>query len=326
MGNLARMARIFGLLGVMFALPSMGFAQGFPQRPIRLVVPSAPSTPPDLVSRLLAAELQRAHGWVLVIENKAGALQTIAAQDVARSPADGYSIFVPSMVISAVPALLPNARVNIERDFVPVARLSVSYNALVVPAQFPASTLPQLIDLLKKNPDKYNYLSGGFGTPAHLVGELFKNEVKISATHVPYAQFPQALTDLLSGQSQYMFATTLPIISLVEAGNLKALAVTSKTRLPSLKNVPTLAELGLPQLSVEDWVGWLMPKGTPSEIVEKINTAVNEALARPEVRQALQRIGSEPAGGTSAAFGTFLQEQVATWTKVVTDTGIKMPN
>ena len=315
---------LLGLAGLAWKAPV--FAQDYPQRIIRLVVPSAPSTPPDLVGRLVAAELQKKFGWTVIVENKAGALQTIAAQDVARSAPDGYSIFVPSMVIAAVPALLPNARVNIERDFVPVAKISVSYNALVVPASFPATTLAELIALLKKEPEKYFFLSGGFGTPAHLVGELFKNEARVGATHVPFAQFPQALSSLLSGENQFMFATTLPILSFVNAGNLRALAVTSTERIPNLQNVPTLAELGFPQLSVEDWVGFLMPKGTPAAIVEKMNSAINEALSKDELRETLRRIGSEPAGGSNAEFGTFLRDQVLTWSKVVKDAGIKMPN
>ncbi len=324
--RLRKTARTFALLAAA-ASPftwSPAQAQTYPNRPIRIVVPSAPSTPPDLVSRIVAAELQKTEGWTVIVENKAGAVQTIAARDVAQAAPDGYSIFAPSMVIAAAAALLPNSQINMTRDFTPVVKATVSYNVLITKPTLPVKSITDLVDLLKKNPGKLNFASGGFGTPAHLVGELFKIEVKVDATHVPFQQFPQALQDMLGGASDYMFVTTLPVVDLVANGNLKALAVTSSKPLAAFKGVPTVAEQGFPQLAVEDWVGFVMRKGTPPEIVATVNAAVNKALQSPMVRETLQRIGADAQGGTSDEFGAFLQAQVQQWEGVVKTSGIKM--
>ncbi|MDB5569641.1 MAG: hypothetical protein JWN93_824 [Hyphomicrobiales bacterium] len=301
-------------------------AQQYPSRPIRIVVPSAPSTPPDMVSRILANELQRAKGWTIVIENKAGGVQTIAGRDVAQSAPDGYSIFAPSMVSAAARGLLPNARLDMETDFAPVIKATVSYNVLVVHPAVQANTMAELAALAAKNPGKLNYASGGFGTPAHLIGEMFKLDRGLEASHVPYQQFPQALSDLLSGVNDYMFVTTLPVTQLVATGKLRALAVTSSKELDAFKGVPTVAQQGFPQLAIEDWVGFMMPARTPPAIVGAMNAAMNEALQNAEVRQSLSRIGAEVSGGAAAEFASFLASQIKLWDKTVKDANIKLAN
>jgi tripartite-type tricarboxylate transporter receptor subunit TctC len=301
-------------------------AQQYPTKTIRIVVPSAPSTPPDMVSRIIATELQRAEGWTIVVENKAGGIQTIAARDVAQSAPDGYSIFSPSLVSAAARSLLPTSRIDMKRDFAPVIKASVSYNALVVKPGIEAQSMGDLVALIKANPGKFNYSSGGFGTPAHLIGELFKLDRGLSAVHVPYQQFPMALSDLLSGVNDYMFVTTLPVTQLVATGKLRALAVTSPKRLDAFKDVPTVAELGFPQLAVEDWVGFVMPAKTPDPIVAKMNSAMNKALQNADVRASLSRIGGEAVGGTPADFADFLAAQVKSWDKTVKDAKIKLEN
>jgi tripartite-type tricarboxylate transporter receptor subunit TctC len=301
-------------------------AQSYPAKPIRIVVPSAPSTPPDMVSRIFAAELQRAEGWTIFVENKAGGVQTIAGRDVAQSAPDGYSIFAPSMVSAAARALLPNSRLDMERDFTPVIKASVSYNVLVVAPRVEARSMQELVALAQKNPGKLNYSSGGFGTPAHLIGELFKLDRKLEAVHVPYQQFPQAIGDLLAGVNDYMFVTTLPVTSLVQAGQLRALAVTSPRQLEAFKNVPTVAELGFPQLAIEDWVAFMMPAKTPEAIVARMNEAMNKALQNADVRKQLASIGAEPAGGSPASFASFLSSEIKVWERTVKDANIKLPN
>ena len=301
-------------------------AQSYPNKPIRIVVPSAPSTPPDMVSRILAAELQKAEGWTVTIENKAGGVQTIAGRDVAQSAPDGYSIFAPSMVSAAARALLPASRLDMERDFEPVIKATVSYNVLVVTPKVEAKTMSELVALAKKNPSKLNYSSGGFGTPAHLIGELFKLDQKVEAVHVPYQQFPQAIGDLLSGVNDYMFVTTLPVTELVASGKLRALAVTSPKQLLAFKGIPTVTELGFPNLAIEDWVGFVMPKNTPKEIVARMNGAMNKALQNPDIKEQLGRIGADVAGGTQVAFAGFLTSEVKKWDAAVKDANIKLPN
>jgi tripartite-type tricarboxylate transporter receptor subunit TctC len=301
-------------------------AQSYPSKPIRIVVPSAPSTPPDMVSRIFAAELQRAEGWTVVVENKAGGVQTIAGRDVAQSAPDGYSIFAPSMVSAAARALLPASRLDMERDFAPVIKASVSYNVLVVAPRVEARSMQDLVALAQKNPGKLNYSSGGFGTPAHLIGELFKLDRKLEAVHVPYQQFPQAIGDLLAGVNDYMFVTTLPVTSLVQAGKLRALAVTSPRQLDAFKNIPTVAELGFPQLAIEDWVAFMMPAKTPEAVVARMNEAMNKALQNDGLRKQLANIGAEPAGGSPASFAAFLSSEIRVWERTVKDANIKMPN
>jgi tripartite-type tricarboxylate transporter receptor subunit TctC len=299
-------------------------AQPFPSNPIRILVPTAPSTPPDIISRVIASELSDSEGWRVVVENKPGAVQTIAGSEVLKQPAEGYSIFALSLPVSAAPAFLPNMPFNLTTDFDPVSKVSTSYNVLVVNPTVAAKSVSELVALIKSQPDKLTFSSGGFGTPAHLIGEMFKLETGVRATHVPYQQFPQAIGDLLNGTNQFMFITTLPVVDLIGAGKLRALAVTGPRRIPALKNVPTIVEQGFPNLVVEDWVGFAVKHGTPPDVVMRLNAAINKALAKEKVREAFAKVGAEPAGGTPADFGNLVKAQVAHWGKVVKDAGIRM--
>jgi tripartite-type tricarboxylate transporter receptor subunit TctC len=299
-------------------------AQPYPANQIRIVVAAAAGTPPDIISRLVATELGQSEGWRLVVESKPGAMQTIAGVEVLKQPADGYSIISVSLPGMTAPALLPNVSYRLDTDFVPVVKLSTSYNVLVVHPSVPAKSVAELVALLKAQPDKLTFSSGGFGTPAHLAGELFKLQTGVRATHVPYQALPQAIGDLLGGTNQYMFVTTLPVIDLIAAGRLRALAVTAPQRVPALKDVPTVGEAGFPELVVQDWVGYLVKRGTPNDIVVRLNDAINKVLAKPQIREAMAKIGAEPAGGSPAEFARFVESQLAYWGKVVRESGMKM--
>jgi tripartite-type tricarboxylate transporter receptor subunit TctC len=323
---LTRRVAHFGLLlfALALATASPGSAQTYPSSAIRIVVAAAAGTPPDIISRIIATELGRSEGWRMIVENKPGAMQTIGGSEVLKLPADGYSILSTSLPGMTAPALLPNMNFRLDVDFAPVIKLSTSYNVLVVHPSVPARTLAELVALLERQPDKLTYSSGGFGTPAHLAGELFKLRTGVRATHVPYQSLPQAIADLLGGTNQYQFVTTLPVLELIADGKLRALAVTAPMRVPALKDVPSVVEAGFPELVVQDWVGYLVKGGTPNDIVVRLNDAINNALARPNVREAFAKLAAEPAGGTPAEFGEFLRSQIAYWGKVITESGMKM--
>jgi tripartite-type tricarboxylate transporter receptor subunit TctC len=307
------------------AVQSRANADSYPSNTVRIFVPTAAGTPPDIISRIVATEVTEADNWKVIVENRPGALQTLAAAEVLKQPADGLSIYAMSIPVSSAPALMPNIPFRPEIDFVPVIKISSSYNVLVVNPSVPAKSVADLVALLKERPDGLNFSSAGFGTPAHLIGEMFKVQENVRATHVPYQQMPQAIGDLLNGTNQYMFITTLPVVDLISSGKLRALAVTARKRIAALRDVPTVAEQGFPDLFVEDWIGFAVKAGTPGDIVGKLNVALNKALAKPKVREAFGKLGADPAGGTADEFGSLLAAQVAYWSKIVRESGIKLP-
>jgi tripartite-type tricarboxylate transporter receptor subunit TctC len=312
------------LLLILFCSAPYVLAQAFSPGTIRIVVPSAPSTPPDIISRVIAQQLATDKDWNVVVENKPGAVMTIAGTEVLRQPADGSSIYAMSLPVSAAPAFVPDMPFNLSHDFMPLIKVAVSYNVLVVNPSLPVYSVSDLVALLKSKPDRLTFSSGGYGTPAHLIGELFEQRTGTHAIHVPYQQFPQAIGDLISGTNQFMFVAMLPVVDLIKSGKLRALAVTAPKRVPTLADVPSIAEEGYPDLVVEDWTGFDIKAGTPSDVVNTLNTAINTALTKPNVRAALGNLGAVPAGGTPDAFGDFVKSEMSHWAQVVKDSGIKI--
>lgn len=298
-------------------------AQSFPNRAIHIYTPTGPGTPPDIISRVVATAISENEGWTIIVENKPGAVQTIAGTEVLKQTTEGYAIYALSLPVSAAPAFLAKMPFDLKKDFAPIAQVSISYNILVATPGLPVKSVADLVDLLKREPNKFTFSSGGFGTPAHLIGEMFKLREGVKASHVPYAQMPQAIGDLLSGTNQFMFITTLPVVGLVNTGKLRGLAVTGPKRLAALPDIPTMAEVGHPELAVEDWVGFAVKAGTPPEVIAKLNAAVNKALQQEKTRMAFAKIGAEPAGGSADAFGKLVTSQVDHWTKIVKEAGIK---
>lgn len=299
-------------------------ADTYPSNVIRIVAPFGAGTPPDVISRLVATELSETEGWRIVVENKPGAVTTIAGNEVLKQAADGYTIYAMALPVSSAPTLLAKMPYDLEADFTPLIKVSTSYNVLVVNASVPVKSVADLVAFLKGEPDKLNFSSGGFGTPAHLIGEMFKLQTGVRAAHVPYQQFPQAIADLLNGTNHYMFITTLAVVDLIATGKLRALAVTSPQRIPALKDVPTVIEQNFPNLVASDWVGFALKSGTPDRVIGRLNEAINKALTTQRVREGLAKLGGDPAGGTPAEFGTLVKSQVAHWKRVVAESGIKM--
>ncbi len=306
------------------ATSRFAYAQSFPTNVIRIIAPNSASTPPDILARIVANALQEGEGWKVVVENKPGGVMTIGATEVLKQPADGHTIFSVTAPVAAAPALVPNASFNYEKDFAPVIQIGTGYNVLVVNPSVPVHSVKELVEFLKKNPGKYTFSSGGFGTPAHLIGEMFKLETGVEATHVPYNQFPQAIADLVSGVNTYQFITILPVVQLIQTGKLRALAVTGPNRVAVLPDVPTLAEAGYPQLTSEDWSGMLVKAGTPADVVARLNGAIDKALKTEKVHDALTKLGVVPGGGPPEAFGSMMHNEIARWGAIVREANIKI--
>jgi|ERR1043165_4467357 tripartite-type tricarboxylate transporter receptor subunit TctC len=317
--------RTFLLGSLAGLLPRAVSAEPYPSNPIRIVVPTGVGTPPDIISRMVADELATNEGWRLVVENRPGALQTIAMNDVIRRPADGYTLLTMSLPMTVTPSLLPKAEVRPDIDFDPVIKISKSYTVLVTTPGVPVNSVRELVELLRSQPGKLNFASAGFGTPSHLIGEMFAVQAGVHATHVPYQQFPQAIADLVGGNVEYMFVTTLPVIELIKTGKLRALAVTAPTRIAALEETPSVVDAGFPDLVVADWIGFAAKRGTPAEISSRLNAAINKVLASPKVRVALDKVGALPVGGSPAEFGEGVRTDVAHWAKVIKEADIKLP-
>jgi tripartite-type tricarboxylate transporter receptor subunit TctC len=320
-----RRAFVKGATAVALGVPAYrALAQSFPSRNIRIVVPATAGSPPDILARIVGNAIAESESWTVVVENKPGGVQTIGTAEVLRQPADGHTLLSVTTPIAATTALVPSVQWKIERDFAPVVQVGTSYNILVVNPSTPVNSLPEFVAYLKQSPGKYTFSSGGFGTPAHLLGELFKLETGVQTTHVPYQGLARAIADLINGTNTYQFIAAVAVVELVNSGNLRALAAMSHKRVPALKDVPTIIETGYPKLASEDWAGFLVRSGTPDPAVARLNAAVNKVLKTDKVRGALAKVGTDPGGGTPETFGKLVNDEVAHWTKVIKDAEIKI--
>lgn len=299
-------------------------AQSYPTRLIRDIVPASVSTPPDIVSRIVTNALKEREGWNIVVENRPGAGQVLGAREALKQPADGYTFLTVGFPLTVTQSLVPDADFDLNTDLAPIAQLVTTGNVLVVNPKVPATTVEELVEYLRNNPDKGTFSSGGVGTPAHIIGELFKLKTGVRTTHVPYTEFPRAIGDLLQGINTYQFIAVAPVLGFIKSGQLRALAVTPAKRMQQLPEVPTLAEAGYPELTSFDWVGFAAKAGTPSDKIAHANAAINKVLKDPKVIELFEKIGSETAGGTPQQLADVIKSQVALWAKVVHEAGLRL--
>ena len=305
-------------------LSTAALAQGYPSKPIKIIVPFAPGGNVDVTARLIAPALQEALRQPVVVENKPGAAGVIGADYVVRAPADGYTLLMGSnSTFSVAPSLNPKNPYNPAKDFAPVISIASTPFLLVVNPAGP-KTVAELVAQAKSAPGKLTMASAGTGSSNHLVGELFQDLAGVKFTHVPYKGSNPAISDVMGGQVDMHFDQVTSAGNHVAAGKLRALLVTSKERAPMLPDVPTAAEAGFTSFGPINVTGLIAPAGTPREIVAMLNAAVQKVLQRPDVREKFAGVGAVTTGGTPEQFTAYIAEDLARWTKVVKDANVKV--
>jgi tripartite-type tricarboxylate transporter receptor subunit TctC len=298
-------------------LATQGFAQDYPTKPVRIVVPFGAGGPADVTARLLGNILQDKFGQPFVIENRTGAGGVIGTVEAVKSPPDGYTLLMMSNTQTANESLMPQRKYELMRDLVPIAPVNYSDLVIVVHPSVPAKTLAEFIALAKSQPGKLNYASSGQGTPYHMAGELFKSMAGIDIVHVPYRNSGEARSGVIGGQVQMMIDAVTTMAPNVGEGQVRALATTGKTRSSVLPNVPTASEAGVPGYEATIWLGLMAPAGTPRPIIDKLNAAVNEAVKRPEIVKLWAEQGAVPMSMTPEEFDKYLRCDIVKWANVV---------
>ena len=295
----------------------------YPDRQIRIISPFATGGIADTFSRVIAQGLSESWGQTVIVENKTGGGGNIGSDFVAKAPPDGYTLVMGNIGSHAVnPYLMKNMPYDPLKDFQPVAFVLDAEGLLVVNPSIPARTVPELISYIKSNPGKISYGSGGVGTTSHLAGELFKHLAKVDMTHIPYKGNSPAITDLIGGQTQVMFATMPTVLPYVKSGKLRALAVIGGTRTSSLPDLPTVAQT-LPGFEVSNWIGIFAPNGTPAPIVNKLNAEITKIMQQPNNQKRLDTEGAKFKVMTPEAFGVFQKNEAQKWAKIIRDSGIR---
>lgn len=305
-------------------LPAIAGAQGFPDKPIRLIVPFAPGGGTDSIARDMARTLGEKLGQAIVVENRGGGGGSIGANLVAHAAPDGYTLLFATSTFVTNAAAEGTTLYDVEKSFQPIALIGRGPLLVVTNKDVPVDSVAQLRDLALKKPNAINFCSAGNGSINHMSGELFKQRAGVQMTHVPYKGSGPATLDLLAGRVQVFFATVPTILPQVKDHRVKLLAVTSKTRSPLFPDTPTMAEAGIPDFDVSTWWGVLAPAGTPQPVVDKLNAAVNEAAAATLVRQRLTDEGAQSFKGTPADFAGVLHSELALWKGVVKQSGMKL--
>lgn len=314
------------IAATLLATAASAFAMGsahaaYPDKPVRIVVGFSAGGTTDVIARIMAKELTESLGQSFVVENKPGAGSNIATDQVQRAAPDGYTLLFVAVTSAINQTLYKNVTFDLTKDFTPVALGAKVPNILVVNPQVPVKTVQELVEYAKKNPGKLAFASSGSGTSIHMAGELFKMQTGIDVLHVPYKGSAPAVTDLIGGQVQFMFDNMPSSWPHVQSGKLRALAVTTTERSKSAPDVPTMKESGFANFDVSSWFGLIAPKGTPPEVVDKLNAAMVKALDKPEVQLSFEKLGAVGVKTTPAEFGQFIKSEVEGWAPVVKASG-----
>ncbi len=320
-----RFRRFFRLLiaALLYTLALPAPAQTYPSRPVRLMVPLAPGGGMDTIARGIAQKLTEGLGQSVVVDNRGGGGGAIAAELVARSAPDGYTLIMLSSTSVIHPIMYKGARYDVFRDFAPVSQATTQPYIIVVHPALPIRTVAELIAYAKANPDKLNYASSGSGSLIHLTGELFKSLTGISMVHVPYKGIGAAYPDLIAGQIQLTFASIISGLPQIRAQRLRAVAVTGAQRAKSAPDVPTVAEAGVPGFAVMNWYGVLAPAGTPRPLVDRLHREIVKVLRQPEVLARIEHDGAEAVGSSPQQFAAHIKAEHEKWSRVIRQAGIR---
>jgi tripartite-type tricarboxylate transporter receptor subunit TctC len=313
------------LAGACAAFAGFAFAQAYPSKPVKIIVPFAAGGPADLYARVVGEKLQGALGQSFVVENRPGGGAIIGTDAVAKSAPDGYTLLMMSNTHTVNESLFAEKGKPyvLLRDLTPVAPINYSDLVMVVHPSVPANTLPEFIALARAKPGGLNYASSGPGTPYHMAGELFKHMANVNIVHVPYKGSAGARTDVLGGQVQMMFDAITTMAPTVRAGKLKALATSGKVRSTVLPEVPTVSEAGVPGYEAVIWLGIMAPAGTPRAIVDRLNAEITRAVNSPEMKKTWADQGAVPMSMTADEFGNFMREDIEKWARIVKISGAR---
>jgi tripartite-type tricarboxylate transporter receptor subunit TctC len=309
------------MIAVILGLGSAA-AQPYPTKPIKMIVPLTPGSPVDVVARVVANHLSQRLGQTIVIENKPGAGTTIGTKQVAGAEPDGYTLIVVASSVVISSEIYPNPGYDPIKSFAPVGMLARSPQTLVIAPSVPAKSVKEFVAYAKANPGKLNF-GFGLGTLPQILGEYFKALTKTDIASIPYKGGEQVRVDILGGRIQMNFGPPPSVLSLIQQGKVRPLAVTTETRYKGLPDVPTMAESGLPQLSISFWAGILAPAGTPAPIVQKLNAAINETLKSPDVVASMEKIGFDPTPWSARQFADFMADEVKRWPGILKAAGMK---